>query len=151
MEEKEINKKVINSHVKVYGGGVLKHASEIVDKRPKKENEMNFSTERNYDIDYEKYGYTKPDKIKPGHFTLRQFDEMINEFKQAKRVATSPDNIELIEESLSKKYNLDKSTLKILTHYYKPFDVVGSKEKVEQTPIGKIFPNVNKDEAVIDK
>jgi len=116
----------------------------VIDKRPKKENETNFISERKYDIDYDKYGYSKPDKIKPGQITLRKFDEMINEYKQAKKVSKSSDSVDLIEESLSKKYEMDKATLKILIKYYKPFNIVVGGEKAEKLPIDTIFPNVNK-------
>jgi len=126
----------------------MKSESGSVDKRPKKENENAFISEKKYDIDYDKYGYTKPDKIKPGHFTLRSFDEMVNEYKQARKVSKISDNVDLIEESLSKKYEIDKATLKILVHYYKPFSVVAGGKKAEQMPpIDQIFPNVNKLEA----
>ncbi len=130
--------------MKVFGGGQVRTAADVIDKRPRKENETNFISERKYDIDYDKYGYSKPDKIKPGQITLRKFDEMINEYKQAKKVSKSSDSVDLIEESLSKKYEMDKATLKILIKYYKPFNIVVGGEKAEKLPIDTIFPNVNK-------
>lgn len=137
--------------MKVFGGGGQNKINSV-DKRPRKENEMKHISERKYDIDYDKYGYAKPDKIKPGQFTLRQFDEMINEYKQAKKVSNSSDNVDAIEEALGKKYQLDKATLKNLIHYYKPFNVINNNQKAKQMPpIDEIFPNVKNLEANISE
>ena len=104
-----------------------------------------------HDIDYEKYGYPKPDKIKPGHLTLRSFDELLNEFKQAKSEATSSNEIELIHVNLIKKFNVDREDLKLLIEYYKPFYVLDSKNKKQEVPVESLFPNLNKTVSIEDK
>jgi hypothetical protein len=49
--------------VKVYSKGEnAQESTKVVDKKPKKENEMIGSTAE-YDVDYEKYGYRKPEKV----------------------------------------------------------------------------------------
>ena len=40
--------------------------------------------EKEAKIHYEKYGYRKPDKIPAGKLTLRQFDELLSEYKKDK-------------------------------------------------------------------
>ena len=158
IDEHEQNLKIIKSNVKVFGGAVASNQSQAhVDKRPKKENEQAFNYERKQDIDYEKYGYSKPDKIKSGHLTLRNFDELINEFKQAKKETSSSNDVELIHVNLANKYNLDPAQSKVLIEYYKPFYVLGSDKKKQaneegHAPIGSIFPNLtNKTVPISDK
>lgn len=113
--------------------------NEVPDKRPKKINEIvSMFGEKKYDLDWEKYGYTKPEKIRPGNITLRQFDEMINEYRANKSAETI--------KKLSQTYNLDTTNLHILLEYYKPlYRINKSKEAAEQndTIIGNVFPNVN--------
>lgn len=111
---------------------------DVMDKRPKKENEIDrFFGERKYDADFDKYGYTKPDKIKAGNLTLRQFDEMINEYRSNK----STDTI----KNLTKRYNLDSTNVHILLEYYKPlYRINKNKEKAPENDalIDNVFPNV---------
>ena len=88
------------------------------DKRPKKENE--YFTETLRDPEYEKYGYVKPEKIKPGYLTLRQFDEAITRYAVSKSINEFDD--------LIKNNDLDKDIIPILIEYYKPFYKLNPKQ-----------------------
>lgn len=81
------------------------------DRRPKKENEFFTETLRN--LDYEKYGYVKPEKIKHGFMTLRQFDETINKYAITK-------SMEEFNELINNN-SIEKDHIPILIEYYKPF------------------------------
>lgn len=112
IDELSQNKLVVekSKDVKVYISEKIEIKTDK-DKRPKKENELFTESLRN--IDYEKYGYIKPDKIKHGCFTLRQFDETINKYA----VSKSMDEF----SELITKNGLDKESIPILIEYYKPF------------------------------
>ncbi len=87
------------------------------------------------DVDYEKYGYRKPEKIASGKLTLRQFDELLNEFKKDKSQKNFDD--------LTKKYKVMPETLKLLIEYYKPFNrILNKNEKNNSDVIENIFPNL---------
>jgi hypothetical protein len=123
-------------HVKVYSKGDNPLPSnQNVDKRPKKENEYRTMMNMEPDVDYEKYGYRKPEKIASGKLTLRQFDELLNEFKKDKSQKNFDD--------LTKKYKVMPETLKLLIEYYKPFNrILNKNEKNNSDVIENIFPNL---------
>lgn len=112
----------------------------ISDKLPKKENESWYRNERKHDIDFEKYGYYKPEKIKPGHLTLRQLDEILNEYKLNK-------SSQFIEKS-AENLKIDKINIELLFKYYKPLFMqnknsqTGSKDGKENFKIDDVFPNL---------
>ena len=148
IDEKRLNEKVIKSNIFADSlTGTAKHQVSS-DKRPKKENEINYG-DLKYDVDYQKYGYIKPDRIKTGNLSLRQFDELVNEFKQNK---TNTKNVEELKDNLAKKYNISKESFNHLIEFYKPFKVITnttkspSKNQNEQNQaaniLGSIFPNV---------
>ena len=123
--------------VKVYskGDNVLS-VNENVDKRPKKENEYRSMMNSEPDVDYEKYGYRKPDKIPAGKLTLRQFDELLSEYKKDK----SQKNL----NDLSAKYKVMPENLNLLIEYYKPFNRILKKNEKsnDANVIETVFPNL---------
>lgn len=150
-DEFEVNKKLVESsrNIKITGKGP-EHQEELlaVDKRPRKENEMSFAsgTETKLDVDFEKYGYVSPAKIRPGFLTLRQFDELANQYKHNK-------SIEFLNQ-FAVKHNVDVTNLHILLEYYKPFVRLNTRENnkdAQQTPkqinasedaAKQLFPNL---------
>ncbi|CAF0904267.1 unnamed protein product [Brachionus calyciflorus] len=113
VDEKLENKLLVekSKNVKIYTGERVEILNNK-DKRPKKENEI-LMAERFKNIDFEKYGYSKPDKIRHGFLTLRQFDEAVNKYMVTKSIDEFKD---LIENN-----DLNKNDIHILIEYYKPF------------------------------
>lgn len=129
--------------VKVFSKGDNYLESNVEEKRPKpkKENEQFSMSSLEYDVDYEKYGYRKPEKIKLGNLTLRQFDEMLNEYKKEK---SSKDL-----EYFSQKYNKVKpENVRVLVEYFKPFsrfeqgDGKNNKNETIASAVQDVFPNL---------
>ncbi len=131
------------------GNDQLAINKDFKDRRPKKENEL-IGIQRDYDVDLDKYGYTKPEKIKHGNLTLRQFDELLYDYLENKHTPK-------IVENLSQKYNVDSANILTLLEFYKPFyrmdrpSKTGNKGNQEQLNenegsqnIEKVFPNVKK-------
>lgn len=120
----------------------LNPQSKKPDLRPKKENEIDwFNIDRKQlDPEFEKYGYVRPEKIKPGHITLRMFDELINEYKANK----SAEGI----KALATKYGINETDVHILIERYRPFSIKfapGPSDGSKQEPapaIGQVFPNL---------
>ena len=113
------------------------------DLRPKKENEVDwFNIDRKkIDPEFEKYGYVRPEKVKPGHVTLKMFDELINEYK-----ANSDKSAEAIK-ALASKYGLNETDVHILVDRYRPFSIKfasgPSNAPKEQVPaVDQVFPNL---------
>lgn len=137
-----MNKRVteLSKGIKISGHGP-EHQEELLpfDKRPRKENETSYS-ERKFDVDYEKYGYNCPTKIKAGNLTLRQFDEFINQYKEKK-------SIDFINE-FAAKHKVEVTNLHMMLEYYKPFSKLGSKQTNENKQLEtgssatEIFPNL---------
>ncbi len=125
-------------HVKVYSkGDNILSGNENVDKRPKKENEYNTMVNTELDVDYEKYGYRKPEKVPSGKLTLRQFDELLSEYKKDKSQKNFDD--------LTVKYKVMPETLKLLIEYYKPFNRIVKKNENNNNNANLIentFPNL---------
>ena len=151
LDEQKLNQKVIKSHIFADSmTGTAKHQVSG-DKRPKKENEMNYNIK--YDVDFQKYGYIKPERVKNGNLTLRQFDELVNEFKQNKPKSK---NIQELKDGLAKKYNISIENLNYLIDFYKPFKVITnttvaasknqSEPNVAANILGSTFPNLDKNE-----
>ena len=69
--------------------------------------------QRKVDVDFEKYGYSSPEKIRSGYLSLRQFDEMLNEIK----MSSTPVNV---LEKRAQESNINKDDLLVLLEYYKP-------------------------------
>lgn len=144
VDDKEVNKKLVerSKNIKVVGKDVSASSPrEMGDKRPSKEKEMarwaGLSSEATkIDIDYQKYGYSRPDKIRPGQLTLRQFDEMINEYR-AKNASMD------VIDRCAQEFKIDKNELIILIEYYKPLYRVDKSEPVQEAiGVDKIFPNI---------
>lgn len=142
VNEKEVNEAMVERSKKVTvhakGGETEK---EIPDKRPKKENEMLnwYDDTRKKDIDFVNYGYMKPDKIRPGHLTLRQFDQILNDYQSNKNAQTL--------NNFAAANSLDVNNLNTLVQYFKPLfriDKENSKEK--ETALNEIFPNLRLNE-----
>jgi hypothetical protein len=138
-----MNKKVIDAirTVKVSSQG--DDPRDPRDKRPRKENESFYAPlERKIDVDFEKYGYPCPEKIRPGHLSLRQFDEFLNSYKENK-------SVDLINQFAAKN-NVTSTNLHILLEYYKPFSKIETKKaanlnkpkEIAADPVKQIFPNL---------
>jgi hypothetical protein len=86
-------------------------------------------------------------KIKAGHLTLRQFDEILNERKK--------DKSEVGLKNLGSKYNIDPAVLSVLVHFYKPFNRIvqksnddsSVKEAKLNSPEISVFPNLIADDS----
>lgn len=119
-------------------------AHEMLDKRPSKEREeawLNLEHEGKKNTDYDKYGYVRPDKIRPGHLTLRQFDELLIEIKEKR------DSREQIIDRCVSKFQVDKTDLATLIDFYKPlYQMNKPKSEGENTPdfarVDTVFPNL---------
>ena len=145
MQVAERSKQVV---VKSKDGNMLPKSTE--DKRPSKEREEARrlgldQTEKKFDIDFEKYGYARPEKIRSGHMSLRQFDEFLDEYKSNK---TS----EVISRRAD-EFKIDKAEIGKLLEYFKPlYQVSANKppaDKVDADPnapphFQQVFSNVKK-------
>jgi hypothetical protein len=110
---------------------------DVNDKRPKKENEVDFLSEAlKGDVDFNVYGYIKPEKIRQGHLTLRTFDEILSHYKENKSIDTL--------NNLAKKHNLNTNDLHILLEYFKPLSVVQKDRKKNDDGVDliEVFPNL---------
>lgn len=121
-------------HHKTNESVVTSKRETVVDKRPKKENELAFAAQRReFDVDLDNYGYAKPDRIKTGNLTLRQFDELANEFKRDKQEKTPAESL----TALAAQHNLDREHLTHMLDYFKPFTrVVADTKKIEASSGG---------------
>jgi hypothetical protein len=108
-----------------------------VDKRPRKENETDmYSESYKPDEDMRMYGYTTPEKVRTGHLTLRQFDELLKEYKE------SGGSADVIQAAV-KRLKLKTEDVYVLLDYYKTFTVI-SKDTTKtgnDSEIFSIFPN----------
>lgn len=89
----------------------------------------------NVDVEFEKYGYVRPAKIKPGHLTLKQFDEMLLEYKAKK----SPE----VVDKYAAELKIEKSDILILLEYFKPLYRI-DKGEVDPLKFENVFTNVKK-------
>jgi hypothetical protein len=123
---KDVDEKPINTTIeeRLKSIKITKHdvstssPRELGDKRPSKEREMarwmGLSPEqRKVDVDFEKYGYSSPEKIRSGYLSLRQFDEMLNEIKMSSTPVS-------VLEKRAQESKISKDDLIVLLEYYKP-------------------------------
>jgi hypothetical protein len=124
-----------------HGGEAAKASEGVVDKRPRKERELDiYSEEFKLDLDLRMYGYLKPERVQAGRLTLRQFDELLKEQDEAK--SAPGETIKAATERL----NLKPEDVHNLLHYYKTFAVISNATtKKENEPIANVFPNINND------
>lgn len=128
--------------VKVFSKGDenLATANKQFDKRPKKENESFYQGfgEKKLDEAYETYGYVTPEKIRPGHLTLQQFDKFINEYKKEKSTE--------VLDKFAASTKIDMTTLHVFLDHYKPFLKIDGKKQDKETPeqlkLESVFPNI---------
>jgi hypothetical protein len=115
--------------VKVYSKG--DNSDEKKDKRVKKENISYPYNEPVQDENSDLYlfGYTAPNKVKSGHFTLRQFDTAIDEFKNSNR------SVDKLKE-LSEQFQIDSNSLLNLFTLHSKFKIikVGASQKKIESP-----------------
>ena len=116
------------------------------EKRPRKENEETiFINQKKYDLVFDKYGYVQPEKIKPGHISLMQIDELINKYKKNK-------SVDFIQE-FAEKNRIPVTDIYLMIEYYKPFLKFDSNSRNElkqgsnivdssQSDLKNIFPNI---------
>ena len=141
MEERSKN---IQVKSKLASDSAPKH---MPDKRPSKEREearwlgLN-PDQRKRDVDYEKYGYAQPQKIRAGCLSLRQFDEFLIEIKSS----GTPDEVIRRRADESK---IDTAELRTLLEYYKPLYRVDKNQPDEASQehapiIEQVFTNVKK-------
>lgn len=110
------------------------------DKRPKKENEIDFYNlnDARIDPDLRVYGYSRPEKIRSGCMTLRQMDEIITAYNEQNPTADA-----LNKESSRLGVSVDD--LHVLLNYYKPLFVINKgSNKQEELQVGQAFPNMQK-------
>lgn len=131
MQVAERSKQVV---VKGKDGNMLPKSTE--DKRPSKEREEARRlgldpTEKKFEVDFEKYGYARPEKIRPGHLSLRQFDEFLDEYKSNK----TPEVI----SRRADEYKIDKAEMGKLLEYFKPLYQVSA----NKPPTDKVDADAN--------
>ncbi|RNA12388.1 hypothetical protein BpHYR1_045550 [Brachionus plicatilis] len=97
--------------LKIVSNGPAVHP-EVAVRRPKKENELFNFFDNKPDRDYISYGYHTPNKVQPGHLTLKQFDQFLKE------IYSSNDDKKM--EFFCQKNNIKHEELTILVDYLKP-------------------------------
>jgi hypothetical protein len=109
----------------------------VVDKRPKKEREVDIYSE-SYQLDEElrMYGYSKPERIQAGRLTLRQFDDLLKQYAEK----STPETITAAVQQL----NVKQEDIHTMLKYYKTFAVINKATKKDTEPeIANVFPNIN--------
>ena len=166
---KQIKIKSVGDNVNLDKKATMATAT-TMDLRPKKENEDWYKQDEKksggeVDIDYEMFGYRRAERIKPGHLSLRQFDELLNDYNEqtiksnnkdsSSSHSSSKSSSDLIKKLAAKYGNgLNETDVYILLQNYKTFQVRKLKSSSSSAAannsgvdaskqiVGNVFPNL---------